>query len=83
MDVIQQLFVTSSIGISLEKDYYTSSELAFICKVENYSKVKSADIKLLSAFLLILSVNEKYSLYKRFKLFLVLNLIFKYALYKL
>ena len=49
MDVIQQLFVTSSIGISLEKDYYTSSELAFICKVDNYSKVKSADIKLLSA----------------------------------
>ena len=49
MDVIQQLFVTSSIGISLEKDYYTSSELAFICKIDNFSKVKSADVKLLSS----------------------------------
>ena len=49
MDVVQQLFVTSSIGITIEKDYYTSSELSFNVKIDDYSRVKSADVKLLSS----------------------------------
>lgn len=48
MDVVQQLFVTSSIGIGIEKDYYSYSELAFRVKIDDYSKVKSADVKLVS-----------------------------------
>ncbi len=49
MDVVQQLFVTSAIGISIDKDYYSSSELSFKVKIDNYSKVKSADVKLLNS----------------------------------
>ncbi len=49
MDVVSQLFVTESIGIHLEKDYYTSSELAFLVKIDDYSKVQSADVTLYSS----------------------------------
>lgn len=48
MDVVQQLFITSSIGISIEKDYYGINELSFVVKIDDYSKVKSADVKLLT-----------------------------------
>ena len=49
MDVVQQLFVTSSIGISIDKDYYSATELAFKVKIDDYSKVKSADVKLINS----------------------------------
>lgn len=48
MDVVQQLFITSSIGISIEKDYYGINELAFRLKIDDYSRVKSADVKILT-----------------------------------
>lgn len=46
MDVIQSLFVTSSIGITIEKEYYGVNELSFIVKIDDYSRVKSADVRL-------------------------------------
>ena len=46
MDVVQQLFITSSIGISIEKDYYGINELSFKVKIDDFSRVKSADVKI-------------------------------------
>lgn len=48
MDVVQQLFITSSIGINIEKDYYGINELSFRVKIDDYSRVKSADVKILT-----------------------------------
>jgi hypothetical protein len=42
MDIVSQLFTTESVGITVNKDYYSSNELAFNVKIEDYSKVKSA-----------------------------------------
>lgn len=49
VDLIQQLFSTESLGISINKDYYASSELSFIVKIDDYSKVKLANVSLLSS----------------------------------
>ncbi len=48
MDVVSQLFSTESLGISINKDYYTYNQLAFLVKFDDYSKVKSADVLLKS-----------------------------------
>ena len=46
MDIVQTVFITSSLGISLEKDYYTSDSLNYDVKFDNYSKVKSCNVNL-------------------------------------
>ena len=48
MDIIQQVFATEALGISLVKDYYTSTELAFYAYVDDYSKIKSATVSILN-----------------------------------
>lgn len=49
MDIIQHLFITSSIGINIEKDYYGINELSFNVKIDDFSRVKSADVKLMTS----------------------------------
>ena len=46
MDIVQQLFQTESLGLSISKDYYTDDSLAFLVRFDSYSKVKSADVVL-------------------------------------
>ena len=48
MDVVSQLFTTESLGVSINKDYYSYNELSFYVKFDDYSKVKSADVVLSS-----------------------------------
>lgn len=47
VDIVQQLFSTESLGISIQKDYYAATELAFRVKIDSYSKVKLANVTLL------------------------------------
>lgn len=49
MDIVTQLFTTESLGISIKKDYYTYDELSFKVRFDDYSKVKNADVVLLSS----------------------------------
>lgn len=46
MDAIQYVFITSSIGVSLEKDYYTTDSLNFNLVFDSYSKVKTCWVAL-------------------------------------
>lgn len=48
MDIIQQVFATEALGISVEKDYYTSTDLAFYAVIDDYSKIKSATVSILN-----------------------------------
>lgn len=48
-DFIQKSFVTSSLGISVLKDYYSTKTLNFIIKKENDSTVTSLNARLYSA----------------------------------
>ncbi len=48
MDIIQQVFATEALGISLVKNYYTSTDLAFYAYVDDYSKIKSATVSILN-----------------------------------
>lgn len=45
-DAISQLFTTESLGINLEKEFATNSEVSYRVKFDNYSKVKSCDISI-------------------------------------
>ncbi len=45
-DIVQHVFVTSSIGVSLEKDYFTSDSLNYVVNFDDYSKVRSCVIEL-------------------------------------
>ena len=47
-DAISQLFTTESLGINLEKEYATSSEVSYKVKFDSYSKVKSCNISLIN-----------------------------------
>ena len=46
-DAISQLFTTESLGIYLEKEYTTSSEVSYKVKIDGYSKVKSCNISII------------------------------------
>ena len=48
INVIQKVFITDSIGIALEKDYYTTDMLAFNVIFDKTSLVKSANLSLFS-----------------------------------
>lgn len=47
-DFIQKTFVTQPIGVSVNKNYHTTTELSYLINKESYSKIKSADITLLN-----------------------------------
>ena len=46
MDIVQNVFSTSSLGISLEKDYFTNDKIAYKVIFDEYSKVKSCNISI-------------------------------------
>lgn len=46
MDIVQHVFVTSSLGINLEKDFFTSDSLNYILQFDEYSKVRSCNVSL-------------------------------------
>lgn len=46
MDAIQYVFITSSIGVSLEKDYYTTDSLNFNLVFDSYSSIKECTVDL-------------------------------------
>ena len=45
-EIVSQLFTTQDIGIVFEKNYYSTSSLAYTINTDNYSKVKSCVVKL-------------------------------------
>ncbi len=46
IDVISQLFTTEALGINLEKEYATSSELSYNLRFDDYSRTKSCDVSI-------------------------------------
>ena len=46
MDIVQNVFVTSSLGVSLDKDFFTYDSLNYYLRFDEYSKVRSCDISL-------------------------------------
>ena len=46
MDIVQNVFETSSLGISLEKDYLTSNKISYNVIFDEYSKAKSCNVTL-------------------------------------
>ena len=46
MDIVQNVFQTSSLGISLEKDYVTSDKISYNLIFDEYTKVKSCNVVL-------------------------------------
>ena len=46
MDIVQNVFSTSSLGVSLEKDYYTADSLNFLVLFDEYSKVRTCNVNL-------------------------------------
>ena len=46
MDIIQQVIITNNIGISIEKDYYTTNALNFLVNIDSGSGIKSAKVSL-------------------------------------
>lgn len=46
VDLVNQVVLTESLGLSLEKYYYTSDSLSFMAVLDDYSRVKSCDISL-------------------------------------
>lgn len=47
MDIVQNVFSTSSLGINIEKDYFTTDKLVFNIIFDEYSKVQKCDVNLL------------------------------------
>ena len=45
-DIVQNVFSTSSLGVSLEKDYYTADSLNFNVLFDEYSKVRNCNVNL-------------------------------------
>ncbi|MEG2831562.1 MAG: hypothetical protein RR923_02160 [Bacilli bacterium] len=46
-DFIQKSFITESVGIDINKDYFTSNTLSFMVTKKSYSKIKAFDATLL------------------------------------
>ena len=46
-DFVQKTFLTESVGVEIEKDYFTTDTLSFLAKKKNYSNIKSFDATLL------------------------------------
>lgn len=47
MDIVQYIFVTSTLGVNIEKNYFTYDSLAFDINFDSFSKVKSCNVNLL------------------------------------
>lgn len=48
MDIVQYIFVTSTLGVNIEKNYFTDDSLAFDINFDSFSKVKSCNVNLLN-----------------------------------
>ena len=46
-DFIQKAFVTSSVGVTLAKNYFTTDTLSFYLNKETYSEVESVEVKIM------------------------------------
>lgn len=45
-DFISKSFRTESLGIEISKNYYTTSELSYLVKIDDYSQIKAATVTL-------------------------------------
>ena len=46
MDIVQNVFSTSALGVSLRKDYFTSDSLNYYIHFDTYSKVRSCNVSI-------------------------------------